>query len=661
MRERVKYDNGNTTSKEKNKQAIQNINRTGTVSGKSSGVKGNANVPKYNTDTSNLAGNNQSQALGKPKAYTANKSNVLAGTPTKRETGKTFVPETKTQTAPDTVSKLKQNQSTYNSMADESTRKANKLVNNVVGAVNNLKNQFIENMSTPTGRIELRANYKANRDQQKFDQVHQENEQKVATTTQEQFGEMFDNNGNRIDHSEEIKSLQNEISQIDSMLDMVKDENLTSVQRTHRGELQKRLDYLNDLDDRAQSFEEYYTYKQLEDSGDDRLASYKEMLSHKNDNILERAGNALNHLGNTTTNIIPTAFEQMREIGTANYANENIAQLEELHNSGQIDDATYLESLSQWQDYIDRYKSTNSDNMSQIIRANADRLSANTYYGASDIEKFCLQAGESTAQFLLHFALLGESATISMSLVSGTEKMNQLLMEGVDPQVALQNGFMTGLVSYVTEKIGMDRFVNMMGTPFSADAFGSIILNQLKGGLSEGLEEVAEGLVDPIIDSYTLGTPYEVNGNELLMEFFLGGASGLLMGVGATAIGTAQTAIEINNFLNERRGIRADVQNRIGELVVSSQYQKNLLRAEVNKLKIHYNSMTEAQKQVARELIAKGESSIQSYENKSQIQGVTFSSDIPAETTEAENNKAIYETYENDFNSWIRQKNILMI
>ena len=640
----------NTTSKEKNKQAIQNINRTGTVSGKPSGVK-STNVPKYNTDTSNLAGNNRQQALGTPKTYTANKSNVLAGTPAKRETGKTFVPETNLQTNPTTVSKLKQNQSTYSRMTDESTRKANQLVNNVVGAVNNLKNQFIENMSTPTGRIELRANYKANRDQQKFEQVHRENEDRVNSTTQEQFDQMFDSNGNRIDHSEEIKGIENEISQIDSMLDMVQDDSITSVQKTHRDELQKQLDYLNDLDERAQSFEEYYTYKQLEDSGDERLASYKEMLSHKNDNILERAGNALNHLGNTTTNIVPTAFEQMREIGTANYANENIAQLEEMHNSGQIDDATYLESLSQWQDYIDRYKSTNSDSMSQIIRANADRLSANTYYGASDIEKFCLQAGESTAQFLLHFALLGESATISMSLVSGTEKMNQLLMEGVDPQVALQNGFMTGLVSYVTEKIGMDRFVNMMGTPFSSDAMGSIILNQLKGGLSEGLEEVAEGLVDPIIDSYTLGTPYEVNGNELLMEFFLGGASGLLMGIGSTTIGTVQSAIELNNFLNERREVRADVQNRIGELVVNSQYQKNLLRSEVNKLKIHYNSMTEAQKQVARELIAKGESSIQSYENKSQIQGVTFSSDIPAETTEEENNKAIYETYENDFNN----------
>ena len=527
--------------------------------------------------------------------------------------------------------------------------------NPVIDKVKDVVNNVFQMAGVETGRMKLKNDYTAQRNQAKLESVNAQNMELANTTTPEMYSKMFTPSGQRVDNSKEIEGIRNEMRQLDARIAEIGNDDMAIAEISRRSELQEQLDAFDDLNKRAQAIEELSTQNWYRENGDEQgLAQYQEMLSHKNDNILERSANALNHLGNTTANIIPTAFDQMEELGSNKMAMDSIATLEEMHNAGEIDDATYLESLAEWQDFIDVHKSTNSDNLSQVIRANADRLSANTYYGASDIEKFCLQAGESTAQFLLHFALLGEGATISMSLASGTDKMNQLLMQGVDPQTAAQNGLMSGLVSYATEKIGMDRFVNMMGTPFSADALGSIVLNQLKSGLSEGLEEVAEGLVDPLIDYATLGIPYEVNGDELKMEFLLGGASGLAMAVGGTVIGTAQEAMGVNAYLNERRTAREAVMNQNGGLIINTQYQKNQVIDEINMLKKHYDTMTEHQKEVAREVIAKGENAIRNFEQMSQVQGVVLSMDIPETTSTEENNQAIYQTYTPDFNNEVR-------
>ena len=527
--------------------------------------------------------------------------------------------------------------------------------NPVIDKVKNAVNDVFQMAGVETGRMKLKNDYTAQRNQAKLESVNAQNMELANTTTPEMYSKMFTPNGQRVDNSKEIEGIRNEMAQLDERIAEIGNDDMAIAEISRRNELQEQLDAFDDLNNRAQAIEELSTQNWFRENGDEQgLAQYQEMLSHKNDSFLERSANALNHLGNTTANIIPTAFDQMEELGSNKMAMDSIATLEEMHNTGEIDDATYLESLAEWQDFIDSHKSTNRDNLSQVIRANADRLSVNTYYGASDIEKFCLQAGESTAQFLLHFALLGEAATVSMSLASGTDKMNQLLMQGVDPQTAAQNGLMTGLVSYATEKIGMDRFVNMMGTPFSADALGSIVLNQLKSGLSEGLEEVAEGLVDPLIDYATLGIPYEVNGDELKMEFLLGGASGLMMAVGGTVIGTAQEAMGVNAYLNERRAAREAVMNQNGGLIINTQYQKNQVIDEVNMLKKHYDTMTEQQKEVAREVIAKGENAVRNYEQMSQVQGVVLSTDIPESTSTEENNQAIYQTYTPDFNNEVR-------
>lgn len=351
--------------------------------------------------------------------------------------------------------------------------KTNPVIDKIKSAVNNV----FQMAGEETGRMKLKNDYTAQRNQAKLNDVNAQNMDFANSTTPEMYQQMFTPNGQRVDNSKTIEGIKNEMQQLDAKITEIGNDDMAIAEISRRNELQEQLDAFADLDRRAQAIEELGTQKWLEENGDEQgLASYQEMLSHKNDSILERSANALNHLGNTTMNIIPTAFDQMEELGSNKMAMDSIATLEEMHNSGEIDDATYLESLAQWQDYIDVHKSTNSDNLSQIIRANADRLSANTYYGASDIEKFCLQAGESTAQFLLHFAigqalagatfstdailsagmesaaeqfgadavmnmskqalmrygtnaLGGGIATVSMSLASGTDKMNQLLID----------------------------------------------------------------------------------------------------------------------------------------------------------------------------------------------------------------------------------------
>ena len=611
--------------------------QTVTVGGRSVNVNTPTTKPSTNTTKQNVTVGGREIKVDVPTPkYAQNKSAVKSNSPQNVSVGGRDITNQ--------VVQQKKNEAL-------NVPKSNPVIDKVKNAVNNV----LQMAGVETGRMKLKNDYTAQRNQAKLESVNAQNMELANTTTPEMYSKMFTPDGQRVDNSKEIEGIRNEMAQLDERIAEIGNDDMAIAEISRRNELQEQLDAFDDLNNRAQAIEELSTQNWFRENGDEQgLAQYQEMLSHKNDNFFERSANALNHLGNTTANIIPTAFDQMEELGSNKMAMDSIATLEEMHNTGEIDDATYLESLAEWQDFIDSHKSTNSDNLSQVIRANADRLSANTYYGASDIEKFCLQAGESTAQFLLHFALVGEGATISMSLASGTDKMNQLLMQGVDPQTAAQNGLMTGLVSYATEKIGMDRFVNMMGTPFSADALGSIVLNQLKSGLSEGLEEVAEGLVDPLIDYATLGIPYEVNGDELKMEFLLGGASGLMMAVGGTVIGTAQEAMGVNAYLNERRAAREAVMNQNGGLIINTQYQKNQVIDEVNMLKKHYDTMTEQQKEVAREVIAKGENAVRNYEQMSQVQGVVLSTDIPETTSTEENNQAIYQTYTPDFNNEVR-------
>ena len=686
----------NDTSNPSGTNNIQNAVGTPKATNTSSGPTG------VNTQSYNLAGtNNIANSVGTPSPATSQ--------------GKTFVPQTDFNTARKATAQASTNLKTntelanvLSGMADDSNRTAQNVLQKAAGAFDFVKNSVKEMWDN--GKKEANNDIFNKFVTSKLDEAREnkisydieKRDKDFSSITEADYAKMFDESGNVIDYQPKVKELETQLEGYNNLLqssDLDDKQRLTVENQKKKAE--EELNETKSLFDKTRALNETFQLQQAAGKGDTELYnSLLEQFSHKEDNVWERFGNAAGHLVTETVNEIPQAIDQIVLTGRTNVASDYVDELEALHEAGEISDEQYLEGLKEWNDSIQRYRDQYNDSFSQKMQVSINQLSTNTHYGASQIEDFVLNAGESTAQFVLHYAigkavsglvfgdnaileagraallegmgeeavknatrdqlftagsriLGGEIATTTMSLASSTAKFNQLIAEGYSPEVAMQNALFTGLTSYAVEKVGMDRFIDMLGTNVSVNSIGQIIAMNLKSGLSEGAEETVEGLIDPLIDYYTLGKDYEVNGNELLMSFLLGGASGVLMGVSANIGNVINGQIElnrVNQLLKANANVRSEIIANTGKLLVNNRWQYNALREEVNTLSNYRNSMTPDQQAVADELIRLGNETLQEYEAKTALMGVTLPEDEVTVPTPEENNQMMYTTLESDFN-----------
>lgn len=650
-----------------------------------------------NTDAFNLAGtNNIRNAVGAPSVNT--------------EKGKNFT-ETYNKPVNSAVvnANANQYQNTLSSVADASSKAGQRFLNSIGDTFNNFKNDvsdyFIQNKQNAQNTQAGLAYQRLEAQRQDAIDTDENNRNEIYNSiTQEDYNKFFNQDGSAKDFDSSVRSLRQQIDGFNELLNSEIPDTQRVIVQGQLAQAQNQLAENEDLLKKYKAYEEKSNLDYYQSIGDeDTYNSLREAYSHKNDNMAQRFGTAMTQLVAETINEIPQALEQLKLTGQSTYATQSIDELNALHNTGQLSDDAYAEGLKYWNDALNEYRNEYNDGFSQVIKEASTQLQANTYYDASQIETFVLQAGYSTAQFLEHFAigkavsglafkdsfltnlatenLMSQGATIeaiqaqysaeqlleigsrlaggqiatgTMSLASAVSKTNQLIEEGYSPDIAYKNGLLTGLVSYATEKVGMDRFVEMLGTPISVNALGQIIQTNLRSAMSEGLEEVVEGIVDPLVDSVTLGTDYEVNGSELLMSFALGGTSGLLMATGANVGSMINSSIQVNNLIRDMRQNRAETFNEIGRLRVNTREQYNKLANEVGTLRDWMSSMTDTQLEVANELINQAETALNEYAQKSTTMGVVFSYEIVENPTPEQNTQTIYEACESDFNQEVQ-------
>ena len=673
-------------------------------------------------DGMNLSGvNNISSSRGTPKSAPApvastdfnlagtNNIRNAVGTPAKQQQGKTFIDsgvnDNYNVNSKVTQLQVKDNlqrndvQTALNKVADESNRAVGQALNTINDTViEPIKNIYREISDAGKANQEYQNQLRESRfekgRQEDYEEYDARSAELLANITDEDRSKFYNLDGTQVNYDSQIKELNSRKASLQNIIDNSENEldvNRASAEEELK-EVTKQLDSLNLLKEKRDVFEEDYNLKSLLESGDERAyKDYRELVSHRYDNMLERAGSATSHLLTQTINEIPTLVDQASYALKANIASQGIDELKDAYERKEITTDQYVKALADIDDKIKRAQEEYGDSISQEIRKVVNNYGANTYYGANDVEKFILQAGESTAQFMLHYVISsgiasvafkeqaiieagrnfvveqfgkealenigtdalikygtnvlgGSIATVSMSGVSATEKTNQLLDEGVDIQTAYMNGVFTGLVSYATEKIGMDRFVEMLGTPVSSAIMGEMVVKHFRNAMSEGFEEVVEGLVDPLIDSVTLGKDYEVNGSELLMSFMLGGTSGLLMSVGGS----------VGNVI---QSIPTSI--KVGKLVVANKQQRSMVINEINTLTNNLESMTPKQQEVARQEITRGSDAINEYDSKSTMLGVTFSSDNVEPISQEESDKAVVEALTPNFNQEVQMINSL--
>lgn len=303
-------------------------------------------------------------------------------------------------------------------------------------------------------------------------------------------------------------------------------------------------------------------YEQIKASGDEKaLADYTRYLSHYEDNAVERGTNmfvgAVTNVVKTATNVYTIAKDKTQEA----LGDSIIKQAEESLANGTISDEKYNEMIKTAYDF------KNYSAVDDQFRKDIENISNEINYAVTQgidnpVQKFIVNGLQSTTDFLTNFMLMGGLTTAYYGIRTFSETyfslQNEVDENGnklyTENQILL-NSALNGLLSYATEKIGMDSLMDVIAGKSGNYVYGKALQYMardiLKVSGSEGAEELVEGLLGPIVDYMTLGTPIEYNAGDLFYSVGLGAFSGALMGAGGTVMYTVNTNQQYKALVND--------------------------------------------------------------------------------------------------------------
>ncbi len=298
----------------------------------------------------------------------------------------------------------------------------------------------------------------------------------------------------------------------------------------------------------------------MADGTKEEIEEYKDIISHYKDNVLERTGNMVASgvisIGTAIVNVAILTKDLSLQLG-----GEKIATIAEVASkTGTISQEDYS-SLIEVANNLKDYNAVDSE-YRQEINETLQKYNAYVTAGTEGAEQFVYEGLNSTTNFLTKYLLLQGFSLAEMAVESGTQKyfdlMGQTNEDGTQKYTTEQcvlNGALTGWLSYATEKIGMDKFVETLtggaGKYISGHALNYIASSAWQNGLAEGSEELIEGVVDPIIDAITLKEGLEYNAGDIFKSTMLGFFSGSITGVAGATKYVAQTSKQYNQIKSD--------------------------------------------------------------------------------------------------------------
>lgn len=192
-------------------------------------------------------------------------------------------------------------------------------------------------------------------------------------------------------------------------------------------------------------------------------------------------------------------------------------------------------------DFIDpNFDINNPHNLSNQISSSVDKAEEQMQYNTNEVEQFALNTLESAVDFGTHYMLgmvTGIPSIVSMAAQSGLSKYAQNRREGYDEKTSLGNAILTGSLTMLTEKIGLDNFTKIASSGLGKFSVSALVSQALSEGAEEGIEYMAE----PLIDYATLGKYPDYNAGELFMSVGLGMSGGALIGSAGNMISAVKT------------------------------------------------------------------------------------------------------------------------
>ena len=438
------------------------------------------------------------------------------------------------------------------------------------------------NNINPFVNIDIRSN------SQKASDIYNQNKKivsSVASNEQEIGDKLVNKDGTWRDFDKEISKILGE----KNVAQMAIENNLqlpSPVSYKQLDEYDDQIEELKQLKSAQEALKENQQYDYYKNSGNaDEFSSFEGMLASKNDTFVERRSKGLEKTFGDLATTVAGLFDGARDL-LGEGAGRAVANISDsLYKNGTIDEDSFNYLQKKAKSFID-YDANDEDSIGAQMRKDMNQLALEIQYGTGSVEKFIGEGLDSTANFLIQYALLGGTGSlVSMGLQSGTGKYYENLENGYDQKTALLNGALTGLISFGTEKIGMDNFVNTIsggaGEMIAGHAAEYITKSILTQGAAEGLEEVVEGNLDYALDAataYINGQPVpEYNAGEIFYSFLVGGFSGALMGgVGGSmyAVTTQKSYNALQNDMNSMIEIRDNIKN--GKLSATPEQLNNI-------------------------------------------------------------------------------------
>lgn len=528
-----------------------------------------------NTSSAFNASNNTSYTLTNPQTTKQEVKNFLLSN---NAQNKPITSQNNVKTNNTDLQKTTQNQAlnTYN----QGNKQAKSLITNTsstvktrndFGSDNDYEDYIINNdISFHDNSVQSYVNQKAQINKQNADQIRREivtryrEREKADKYQQEQLNQIQSKSESDPTYAQKLNDyssgkLQTEYDINKTILDdLYKQQGLAitnyGFESKQYSDVTSQITSLNDRNKEIETIADEYNkikeldnYNYLKENGSEQeLKDYTSYLSHYEDNLGERT---INMFTGALSNVVKTGVNVASFTKDKTYEGLALAISSIADNSlknGNMSEEEYNELINKANEF--KNYSAVDDEVRKQVEKYANEINYAVTQGVENpVGKFVLSGLQSTANFGTQLAMFGPTGSLlTMSAQSASDRyfeLQNIVDENgnkvyTENQILL-NALLTGLTSYATEKIGMDSLVSIATGSASNYVYGKALNYLLKStgqqALSEGLEELIEGISSPIIDSITLGTPIEYNPGELFYSVALGAFSGGLMGAPASA------------------------------------------------------------------------------------------------------------------------------
>ena len=349
------------------------------------------------------------------------------------------------------------------------------------------------------------------------------------------YNNLYDSNGNFIDYDDQILELE----------EKKKNTFYTQEIKNYDEQIKLLKTYQQDIETLKRSAN--YDYLVENGASQDQLNEYKKYVIRDDYNGIERA---IANFGSTIQGYVGNSLKG---------ADTLMVLANQLVGNDDYESSEYADKIIEQAGTLQQQVFSNSSSAEKVVyelynsQANYLYALATAYMGGQLLSGMgSLLGATSTAQNLNSTALLLSDVSVLGSAMYNNEQM------GYSKEDSLNNAILKACISHFTEKIGGDNIANIVtgkiGQKMLANGVEYMKKSIINSMISEGSEEFAEALLEPIADKLTTekGMTVEdyleqVCSTDTVYQVFMGAVGGGIAG----GVFSANTLINFNAQVNE--------------------------------------------------------------------------------------------------------------